>query len=76
MVASPNVGCFLRLLILLIGDFFWLELNSAFGLVWFSNLQLHWKFLRLFETIPAGVFFVLFFLRELFFKEREEKTNP
>ena len=76
MVASPNVGCFLRLLILLIGDFFWLELNSALGLVWFSNLQLHWKFLRLFETIRAGVFFVLFFLRELFFKEREEKTNP
>ena len=41
------------------------------GLVWFSNLQLHWKFQRLFETIRVGAFFVLF-LRELFFKESEE----
>ena len=76
MVSSPNDGCFLRLLILLIGDiFFWLELNFALVLVWFSNLQLLWKFLRLFETICAGDFFVLF-LRELFFKESEENTNP
>ena len=74
MVSSPNDGCFLRLLILLIGDiFFWLELNFALVLVWFSNLQLLWKFLRLFETICAGAF--LFCFCENSFSRRAKKTQ-
>ena len=55
---------------------FWLELNSALGLVWFSNLQLHWKFLRLFETIRARVFFCFVFLARALFYGARRKNKP
>ena len=47
--------------------------NFALGLIWFSNLALHWQFLRLFETIRARAFFVCFC--ENSFLRRAEKTQ-
>ena len=60
VVASPNDG-------------FSQATNFALGLVWFSNLALHWKFLRLFETICARAFFVCFC--ENSFLRRAKKTQ-